>query len=257
MAERILVVRAPSGLSGDMLLTGLARLAGIDQEGLDRLCATLGLPELRGAAVLEVRNVQGIAGWGVRVSLPESNKHRRLADIEAIVAGGGLTERARDLALRTFGLLAETEARVHGINPGEVHFHEIGALDSILDICLVCALFDHISPDRLVCGPLPVCDGTVRCAHGLLAAPAPATLALLEGVPVYGVPSTGETLTPTAVALLKTLGAVFGPWPAMVIERQERAYGSRVLPGVPNGAIFVLGPEHDAHLPLHRRVFAV
>ena len=163
----------------------------------------------------------------------------------AIVAASGLTPRAKELSLAAFGLLAEAEAHVHGTTPDKIHFHEVGALDSILDVCLTCALFDRLSPDRFVCGPLPVCDGVVRCDHGLLATPAPASLRLLEGLPVVGIPSEGETLTPTAVSLLKALGAQFGPWPAMVIERQERIYGTRVLPGVSNGAMFVWGTAHD------------
>lgn len=244
MPESLLVVRAPSGLSGDMLLAGLARLARLDQDGLDALCASLKLPGLAGAASIERRSVQGIAGWGLRVTLPHAHEHRHLQDIEAIIKASGLTSRAKALSRRAFELLAEAEAHVHGISVAEVHFHEVGALDSILDVCAVCALFDLLSPARFVCSPLPVCDGTVRCAHGLLSAPAPATLKLLEGVPVYGVPSSGETLTPTAVCLLKALDASFGPWPAMVIEGQERVYGSRVLPGIPNGAIFIRGTSH-------------
>lgn len=245
MADSLLVVRAPSGLSGDMMLTGLARLAGIGQEGLDDLCRAMALPELRGSIRIEPRGVQGIAGWGLSVSLPHSHEHRHLGDIEAIIERSALAPGAKEFARRAFSLLARAEAHVHGISPEAVHFHEVGALDSILDVCLCCALFERLSPDRFVCGPLPVCDGTVRCAHGLLSAPAPATLKLLEGVPVYGIPSSGETLTPTAVTLLKALGAEFGPWPSLVIERQERVYGSRVLPGVPNGASFVWGTAHD------------
>ena len=244
MADPLLVVRAPSGLSGDMLLTGLARLAQVDQPGLDDLCEALGLPELRQAARIETRSVQSISGWGLALNLPHSHDHRHLCDIEAIIERSALTIRAKELSRRAFGLLAEAEAHVHGISPAQVHFHEVGALDSILDVCLVCALFDRLSPGRFVCSPLPVCDGLVRCAHGLLPAPAPASLKLLEGIPVYGVASSGETLTPTALSLLKALDAEFGPWPSMIIERQERVYGSRVLPNVPNGAIFVWGMSH-------------
>ncbi|MFZ5426448.1 MAG: LarC family nickel insertion protein [Thermodesulfobacteriota bacterium] len=245
MAEKLLVVRAPSGLSGDMMLTGLARLAGLDQAGLDCVCESLGLPELRGAAKVEPRTVDAIAGWGLSLDLPHSHEHRHLSDIEAIIAGSGLTPRARELAARAFRILAEAEAHVHATSPERIHFHEVGALDSILDVCASCAAFDMLSPDGFVCGPLPVCDGTVRCAHGLLSTPAPATLKLLEGVPVYGIASRGETLTPTALSLLKALDARFGAWPPVVIDRQERVFGSRVLPGVPNGAVFVLGRSHE------------
>ena len=244
MSETLLVVRAPSGLSGDMFLAGLSRLAGLDQTGLDALCASVNLPDLAGAISLVPRAVQSISGHGLEVRLPHVHEHRHLEDIRGIVAASSLTERAKELSLAAFGLLADAEAHVHGVTPDKVHFHEVGALDSILDVCLTCALFDRLSPDRFVCGPLPVCDGVVHCGHGVLSTPAPASLRLLEGLPVVGIESRGETLTPTALSLLKALGAQFGPWPAMVIERQERIYGSRVLPGVPNGAVFAWGTSH-------------
>jgi len=224
-----------------MLLAGLASLAGLEQADVDQLAAALPLGELAGAATLERRSVQGISGWGMRVELPDTLAQRTLADILALIEASGLSARAKKYSREAFTILAQAEASVHGADPGDIHFHEVGALDSILDTCLASALFDRLSPSRLVCGPLPVCDGMVRCSHGLLPAPAPATLKLLEGVPVYGIPSSGETVTPTAISLLKAFGATFGNWPAMTVQRQTRAYGTRVLPGVPNGAVFVWG----------------
>lgn len=235
----VVVVRPNSGLSGDMLLAGLARLAGADDAMLATMAAALGLPD--GAVVLERRSVAGVLGWGCRVSLPHEHAHRTLADIDALIAASALDEDAKKLASRTFRLLAEAEGRVHGIAPDEVTFHEVGALDSILDIGLVAALFARIAPARLVCGPLPLCDGTVRCAHGLLPTPAPAVLEMLDGVPVRGIDTAGETVTPTALALLKGLGAEFGGWPRMKIDGRALVYGTRVLPGVANGAIFAIG----------------
>lgn len=244
MAEELLCLRAPSGIAGDMLLTGLARLAGLDHPGLEALVSCLGLPQYNGAVRIEPRQVQGISGWGLRLDLPHAHEHRHLADIEAIIEASAFTPRAKQLCARAFSILAEAEAFVHGISPQQIHFHEVGALDSILDVCLSCALYDMLSPARFVCSPLPVCDGTVRCAHGLLSTPAPAVLKLLEGMPVYGIASNGETLTPTALALLKALDAEFGLWPAMTLKRQERVYGSRILPDVPNGTVFAWGLPH-------------
>ncbi|MDR2946508.1 MAG: DUF111 family protein, partial [Candidatus Adiutrix sp.] len=134
---------------------------------------------------------------------------------------------------------------VHGLAPEEVHFHEVGALDSIMDIGLVSLLLAKLAPDRIVCGPLPVCDGVIACQHGLLSSPAPAVMKLLTGVPVVGLASRGETVTPTGIALLKGMGAEFGLWPPLVVERQTLAYGNRLLEGVPNGALFVLGQSHN------------
>lgn len=222
-----------------MMLAGLARMADADTQELESIAVSLGLP--RGCVALERRAVSDIFGWGCRVTLPDESVHRAWADIRALLRGSGLSVQGRSLAERTFSLLAEAEGRVHGIAPDAVHFHEVGALDSILDIAVCAELFARLAPSRMICGPLPLCDGTVKCEHGLLPAPAPAVLELLQGVPVRGLASEGETITPTAIALLKGLGAEFGAWPEMTIARTALVYGGRVLPGVANGATFALG----------------
>lgn len=236
-----LVLRPYTGISGDIMVAGLARVLDADQPLLDSLIAAIGLPELAGALAVTPHSLNGVGGWQCAVSLPHEHAHRTLADIRAIIAASALTDRARELAIRAFALIAEAEGGVHGKPAETVTFHEVGALDSILDICLAAALFDRLNPGVLVCGPLPVCDGSVRCEHGALPAPAPAVMRLLPGIPVRGLPSEGETLTPTGVALLKAFGAIFGPWPAMTVTREALIYGTRVFPGVPNGAIFALG----------------
>lgn len=238
-ARDILVVRPTSGLSGDMLLAGLARMAGATDAELGEVAASLGLP--RDCVTVDPRALNEVNGWGCRIVLPHEHSHRTMADIRAIIAGSGLTAAAQSLAIRAFELLAAAEGRVHGVSPEAVTFHEVGALDSILDTCLCAALYDRISPAKFVCGPLPLCDGVVRCDHGLLPVPVPAVLELLEGVPVRGIDTFGETVTPTAIALLKALDAAFGPWPAMTLRARALVYGRNVLPGVANGAIFALG----------------
>jgi uncharacterized protein (DUF111 family) len=142
------------------------------------------------------------------------------------------------------------EAEMHGIPKDQVHFHEVGALDSILDVCLAAELFAETAVAAVWCSPLPISDGVVRCQHGLLATPAPAVFRMLEGVPVYGVSNAGETVTPTALALLLAMGAQFGPWPAVTVLRTARAYGSRIFPDLPNGALFAMG-RRGAASPLH------
>jgi pyridinium-3,5-bisthiocarboxylic acid mononucleotide nickel chelatase len=235
----VVVIRPTSGLSGDMMLAGLACMAGAGSKELGAIAGSLGLPE--NCVSLERRAVNAVFGWGCRISLPDSGPHRTWADIRQIIAAGKLAPDARDHAERTFDLLAEVEGRIHGIAKEAVRFHEVGAMDSILDICLCAELFTWLAPARFVCGPLPLCDGTVKCEHGLLPAPAPAVLELLRDVPVRGIASEGETVTPTAIALLKGLGAEFGPWPEMTIARTALVYGRRVLPGVANGALFASG----------------
>ena len=160
-----------------------------------------------------------------------------------MIQNSRITERAKGIAADIFTVLAEAEAKAHGTSIEEVHFHEVGALDSILDICVSCELFVRLNPSRLVVSPLPVADGNVRCAHGVIPVPAPAVLELLEGVPVRPFPGQGETITPTAMALLRALHAEFGPWPAMRVERRALVYGTHVFPGAPNGTVFAWGAE--------------
>jgi uncharacterized protein (DUF111 family) len=241
---QMLVIRPSSGLSGDMMLAGLARMAGAGNAELGEIAALIGLPP--DCVSLERRAVNDVLGWGCRMSLPDSETHRTWADIRKIIAGSGLRPEAKNAAERTFALLAEVEGKIHGLSPDRVHFHEVGALDSILDICVCAELFTRLAPARLICGPLPLCDGTVKCEHGLLPAPAPAVFELLKGVPVRGFASEGETVTPTAIALLKGLNAEFGAWPEMTIAQTALVYGGRVLPNVANGALFALGVSGGA-----------
>lgn len=238
--RRILTIRTHSGLSGDMLLAGLARMTATATDELDSILHAI-LPELAGSVRLVRRQVQHIGGWHAEVSLPQQHEHRTLADITAIITACGMCERAKQLATETFTLLAKAEAFVHGRRPEEIRFHEVGALDSILDICTVCALFVRLDPACLVVSPLPVADGSILCAHGTIPAPAPAVLELLPGIPVRPFSGEGETVTPTAAALLRVLGATFGAWPAMMVEKTALVYGTRIFPGVPNGAVFACG----------------
>lgn len=224
-----------------MMLTGLARLAELDNDTLDALVEEIGVPALRGSARLEQRFVQSVGGWSCRVTLPEEHAHRALKDIRALIESSAMVPAAKELALDAFSLLAGAEAKVHGKTPDEVHFHEVGALDSILDMCLVASIFVRLAPSRFVCSPLPLADGGVNCAHGWLPLPAPAVLELLEGVPVHGFSGKGETVTPTAIALLKAMKAEFGPWPAMTVHSRALVYGSRVFENAPNGAVWAMG----------------
>jgi uncharacterized protein (DUF111 family) len=114
-------------------------------------------------------------------------------------------------------------------------------LDSIIDTCLCCRFFALLKPARFVCSPLPLADGGIHCAHGLLPSPAPAVLRMLEGIAVRGFPGVGETVTPTALSLLKALRADFGPWPEMTVLKTAISYGTKVFPDAPNGALWALG----------------
>lgn len=239
-AGNILTIRSHSGLSGDMLVAGLLCMHGFSADEINARLAKI-MPELAGTVALVKKAVSHVSGWHLQVSLPHEHEHRHCADIVAIIAKSGLCEQARDWATATFELLARAEGEVHGIAPEEVHFHEVGALDSILDICFACELLATLSLSRLVVSPLPVGDGSVQCAHGLLPVPAPAVLRLLEGLKVCPFAGQGETVTPTAAALLHVWPVEFGPWPTMQVAKTALVYGSREFADLPNGVSFAMG----------------
>lgn len=249
----VLTIRSHTGISGDILLCGLGVLLchkrQIDPQGADgtKLWEELGnniLPELKGSLHIRPHLVEGIAGWQAEVKLPHAHEARNLADITVIVSAANMGTAAKQRAIRCFELLAQCEAAVHHTTPEEIHFHEVGALDSILDICGTCELHERLGSPAIISSPLPVADGQVNCAHGVLPAPAPATLKLLENVPVYpfaGQASAGELLTPTGIALLKALDAKFGKWPQCLIKSSAIVYGQREFAQCANGVIFVSG----------------
>ena len=151
---------------------------------------------------------------------------RRWRDIRGVLERAALRPRVRERALRTFAVLAEAEGRVHGMPADEVTFHEVGAVDSIVDIVAACAALEELGVDRLVCGTLPMGHGTVRTAHGLLSVPAPATVEVLRGFPIEASPFSGELVTPTGAALVAAL-AVPGPLPAMRVRASGYGAGTR------------------------------
>ncbi|MDR1530203.1 MAG: LarC family nickel insertion protein [Burkholderiales bacterium] len=239
--QDILTVRARSGLSGDMMLAGLAGLAELTADKLVTFIGELKLPALKDCLTLETCLVNHIAGLRCRIDLPREHHHRNLEDIQEIIDDSVMPENAKALATRAFVLLADAEAAVHGKKSNEIEFHEVGALDSILDICLVCRIFTVLAPARFICSPLPLADGVIRCAHGYVPSPAPAVLRMLENVPVHGFADMGETVTPTALSLLKALSAEFGDWPAMTVSKTLISYGDKIFPNTANGAIWALG----------------
>jgi hypothetical protein len=181
---------------------------------------------------------------------PEHVPHgRRYLDIDAQLARAGLAKRTEDLARRAFRRLAEAEARVHGVPIDAVHFHEVGALDALVDVVGVCAAVAALAPDEVVASPVPLGRGMTESAHGRVPLPAPATVLLLAGVPVYGLQDEGETVTPTGAALIAALADRFGPLPPMRIEAAGYGVGARDPASRPNLLRLVWGiGEADAAL---------
>jgi hypothetical protein len=219
-----------SGISGDMTLAALVD-AGVDAAAIQGGLASLGLP-IR----VEFDRVRkgGFAATQVRIEAPDEHKHRHLPQIEDILLRGSLTDRQRDLALRIFRRLAEAEAAVHGLPLERVHFHEVGALDSIADIAGAAIGLDLLGVDRFTSRPVPTGGGMVKCAHGLMPVPAPGTAELLKGVPLAPSSIQAELTTPTGAAILTTVVQEWVDQPAMTVERIGHGAGRRDFPEQPN-----------------------
>src|SRR5262245_57861434 len=198
--------------------------AGVDPEAIRGALESLGLP-----ITLEIEKVKrnGIAATAVTVVAPDQEEYRFLPDVEAILARSKLTMRQRELALSIFRKLAEAEASVHGMPVEKVHFHEVGALDSIADIAGAAVAIDLLGVQRITCRSVPPGSGTVKCAHGLMPVPAPATAKLLQGMPLAKAPVEAELVTPTGAAILATVVNEFTEQPAMTIGRIGHGAGKK------------------------------
>ena len=150
-----------------------------------------------------------------------------MAEIQRIIKGSSLAPEVAADALAVFTILGHAEALVHGMGIEEVHFHEVGALDTIVDIVAAASALRLLGVDEVICSPIQVGSGTVRCAHGLLPVPAPATLEILKGIPIYATDLQGEFATPTGAALLKQFCTRFGPLPPLVVEAIGYGAGTR------------------------------
>jgi uncharacterized protein (TIGR00299 family) protein len=220
-----------SGISGDMTLGALVGV-GLDPAWLEGLPNRLGLGGV-GVRVHEVSR-GGLAATKVDFEIPEQPHGRHLTEIRGLIATADLRPRVRDIADRVFRGIAEIEGEAHGVSPEDVHLHEVGAVDAILDVVGVVGGFVELGLERVYCGAISLGDGFVRAAHGVLPVPAPATLRLLEGHRVRpGPEGTGELVTPTGAALVQALS--LGPPPASWIPRRVGlGAGSRDLVGRPN-----------------------
>ena len=212
---KIAYLDCASGISGDMTLGALVD-AGVDLAAIQAGIDSLGLPSCR--LVQETVKKQCFRATQVTVEHEPEHAHRHLHHITAMIDGSSLSERQRDLATRIFTRLAEAEARVHGSTIQKVHFHEVGAVDSIADIVGAAIGWDLLGVEKIVCSPVPTGTGFIQIAHGRCAIPAPATAELLTGVPLAGFAPEGELTTPTGAAIVATLVNEFGPLPAMTIE---------------------------------------
>jgi uncharacterized protein (TIGR00299 family) protein len=174
---------------------------------------------------------------------PSSHAHRSLSDIRGLIHSSAISPAAKDNAVAIFNNLGRVEAAIHNKSMDEIHFHEVGAVDSIVDIVAACVCFDALKIEKVFCSPLAVGSGTIRCAHGILPVPAPATAELLRQAkaPMLSGPGDFELLTPTAAAILTHFTSAYGPMPAMTLSKIGYGAGSRDTQDFPNVLRVVIG----------------
>jgi len=235
-------IDASSGASGDMLLGALVA-AGVPLEPVQEAVSAVA-PEAI-ALIPERVTRNGFAATRCHVDVADSAHHRTWRDIRALLLAADLRESVRDLALQVFERLAVAEATVHGSDPLDVSFHEVGALDAIADVVGVSAGFDHLGHDQVVVSPVAVGTGSVQGAHGVMPVPPPAVAELLRGVPSYAGPGTAELCTPTGAALLTTLATAWGPQPPMTVETIGVGAGGRDPAGHANVLRLFVGSDLD------------
>ncbi len=246
----LLWVDPSSGASGDMLLGALVG-AGADLDVLQAAVDGLGTEPVR--LVRHQVTRAGLAATKVDVEVAPSDVRRTWPDVRALVEGAGLAAPVRDRALDVFARLARAEGAAHGIDPEQVHFHEVGALDSLADVVGVSAALHDLGVTDVRCGPLALGRGEVRTQHGVLPVPVPAVLGVLAGTgaPVVAGDVDGEACTPTGAALLASAVSVWGPMPAMTVRATGSGAGGRDPGGRANVLRVVVGEAVVAGAPAY------
>ena len=234
-----------SGISGDMTVGALVD-AGADWNALQSALLSL---NLEATFRIEKTKRKGMAASKFFVDFEEQKKHRHLPHIEKIILGGTLSETAQKNSLAVFRRLGEAEAKSHSVPLEKVHFHEVGAVDSICDIVGACVALDLLGVTEVRSSRINVGSGTVNTEHGVLPVPAPATTELLKGLPIYASGPEAELTTPTGAALVSTLASGFGPLPSINLHSQGFGAGTKDFPGQANVLRVIIGERTYAAEP--------
>lgn len=232
------------GISGDMFLAALIDL-GCDARAILREIEKLGLAPVKVKVAKETRH--SITGTSFRVPHMHEHHHRTFKDINKIISASALSKEVKDLSVAIFKNIAAAEGRIHGISAQKVHFHEVGAMDSIIDIVGAAVAVTSLKADRVISSPIPLGSGWAKTMHGTLPIPAPATVELLKGVPVLSSDVPFELTTPTGAAIVKTLASGFGPIPDMIIEDIGYGAGKKDFKERANVLRAVTGVMPDRH----------
>jgi pyridinium-3,5-bisthiocarboxylic acid mononucleotide nickel chelatase len=229
-----------AGASGDMIL-GAMVAAGVDPRALEDQLSLLGV---RGYNIeIETVDRSGISATYVRVKTVHEHEHRHLSDILKIIYDSRLTDTVKNRAAKIFSRLAEAEAHVHNVPGEQVHFHEVGALDAIIDVVGAAICFELLGIERFVCSPLHVGSGTINMSHGRFPVPPPAVAELLRNAPVYSTDIEGELVTPTGAAIITAVCSEFGALPHMTLESTGYGAGTREYEKFPNALRVLVGRE--------------
>ena len=234
------------GAAGDMLTAALYEL--LDENGRASFIKTVNSLGLTGVSV-NIRGTSkcGICGTAVDVLVDGVSEddtvnhehdhhhehhehhhvHSSMADIDRIIDGLLVSDTVRINAKKIYRIIAEAESAVHGVPVTDIHFHEVGAIDAVVDVTSVCILFEMLAPEKICASPVCVGYGTVECAHGILPVPAPATANILKGIPMYSGDTKGEMCTPTGAALIRYFAEEFGPMPVIVTQKIGYGMGKR------------------------------
>ncbi|MBI5894356.1 MAG: nickel pincer cofactor biosynthesis protein LarC [Deltaproteobacteria bacterium] len=240
-----------SGISGDMTLGALIDL-GLNLNTLKKELKKLPLKNYKLSAKKGERHF--IAGTNFTVNIGEAHNHRTYLDIKRMIEKSRLKLPVKDLSLKIFKTLAEAEAKVHNCKVENVHFHEVGAVDSIIDIVGTAIGINELGIEKVYSSPLPLGGGTIKTSHGIMPVPAPATIEILKGVPIQPSYVKGEIVTPTGAAIIKTLAHSFGEMPQMNILKTGYGVGDKDFKEVPNLLRVIMGKNNHPLIPPLKKV---
>ncbi len=225
------------------MILGALIAAGVDREALNSELRKLDIPEFD----LEITTVDrsGITSTHVDVKVPHEHVHRHLHNIVDIIDRASLSAGVKERAIAIFTRLAEAEAKIHGIDVKRVHFHEVGAMDAIIDVVGSCIGFEMLGIERFACSKVHVGSGFAQMAHGKFPIPPPAVAELLTGVPIYSTEIEGELMTPTGAAIISTVCGSFGQMPELSVSVTAYGAGTRQYEGFPNALRMIIGDSAE------------
>ena len=237
-----------AGASGNMILGALIAL-GIDREKLIEQIKLLDIADFE--IEFTTKDKSGISAVHAEVKFVEERKHRHLSDIQTIIENSRLSDSVKKNAIKIFTRLAEAEAKVHGIEVEKVHFHEVGAMDAMVDVVGACVGFEMLGIEKFACSKIHVGSGFVKMAHGKFPVPPPAVVELLQDIPIYSTDIEGELITPTGAAIISTVCDEFGNIPEIKIKKTAYGAGMREYQDFPNVLRLFLGETANEQLTIN------